>query len=387
MPPTLRIVADENIPCLSNYFSHLGEIVSLPGRKILAKHLSQADVLLVRSVTPVNSELLADSSVKFVGSTTIGVDHVDRHYLRENNIQFSFAPGCNARSVVEYVIAALWALRPDLGNIRDRKVAIIGCGNVGWRLADLLDNLGFQVKVCDPLIKTDSRFEFVDLSEALQADIISLHTPLTHTGEFATHHMINASNIDQIRAGTLLINTSRGAVIDNQALLTRLQSRVDLFTVLDVWENEPIINMDLMQCVNVATPHISGYSFDGKLAGTRAIYHALCRFLQQSEEFPQLSDIPLDRLMLVGNAALDGDSFIGDLLTKIYDIQSDDQRFRQALSASGANIKNEFDQLRKSYPIRREWSNFTLAPTVDLSSLQRRLLAILGIDIELRKNA
>ena len=226
----MLIVADENIPLLDSFFADFGDIRRVSGRDLDASQVRDADVLLVRSVTRVNRELLEGSRVRFVGTATIGTDHVDKEWLAAQGISFSAAPGCNANSVVEYVlaVAALYADRKGLSDWSRQSVGIVGVGNVGGLLAQKLDRLGFNVVLCDPLRQSDAADdsateEFSSLQHALECDIVTLHTPLTHEGNHPTYHLLGSQQLAALNADQLLINSGRGRVIDNMALLARLQ--------------------------------------------------------------------------------------------------------------------------------------------------------------------
>lgn len=322
----LKIVADENIAYAQHFFAAMGELVLLPGRSISRADIQDADILLVRSVTQVNSELLAGSAVRFVGSCTIGTDHVDTQWLSENNIQFSYAPGCNAQAVVEYVLSALRALEVDFSA---SKVGVVGCGNVGGRLLRCLQKSGVDVVGYDPFL-LDSDLPLVDFETILVCDVICLHTPLTKTGAYPTFHLFNEAVINQLKPNAVLLNAGRGAVIDNAALLRRIESHNDLRVVLDVWENEPAIDHDLLAHVDIGTPHIAGYSAEGKLRGTEMVYEALCYFLEcEKTAEPVILD---------------------DNITP-YAIFADDAALREQYPIDGALA---FDRLRKHYKPRRE---------------------------------
>lgn len=322
----LRIVADENIAYASEFFSQLGELVLLAGRSISREDIVSADILLVRSVTQVNRELLDGTSVSFVGSCTIGTDHVDREWLAENGIHFAFAPGCNARAVIEYVLSALLALQVDFST---SSIGVVGCGNVGGRLLRALQSAGVKVAGCDPFLQ-GSGLPLVDFDYILACDVICLHTPLTRSGEHPTFHLFDETVINRIKPGAVLLNAGRGAVVDNQALLQRLQTRSDLRVVFDVWENEPAISAALLRQVAIGTPHIAGYSAEGKLRGTEMIYESLCDFLGYEKV---AAPVTLD-----GNIAP-------------YNILFDHARLQEQYPIDGDVA---FDRLRKQYLPRRE---------------------------------
>ena len=225
----MKIIADENIPCVEQAFASLGEVGLLPGRDMQRDQVRDADILLVRSVTRVDQALLEGSNVRFVGSATIGFDHVDRDYLTQQGIGFSTAPGCNATSAAEYVVSALMAIS-DKKNISlsGKSAGIIGCGNVGSRVRSKLAALGMTCKVNDPpLAASGDHAAFVELEEALQADIVTLHVPLSNSGLHPTYHLVDATAMQKLKPGAVLVNTSRGAVVDNHALNALLEHRGD----------------------------------------------------------------------------------------------------------------------------------------------------------------
>lgn len=373
--PQIKIVADENIPLVEAFFGHLGEIVRRPGRQLAAEDVNDANALLVRSVTNVNSGLLGTSRVSFIGTCTIGVDHLDEQFLNEKSITYASAPGCNANSVVEYVYAALCELDVDwLG----KRVGIIGCGNVGGLLHQRLRAQGVECVCYDPFLTLEQNPDLAALEEVLACDIVSMHTPLTRTGQHPTYHLLSSVELSQLKEGAVLLNCGRGAVIDNQALLKLLHSRDDLRVVLDVWETEPEISRELLQKVALGTPHIAGYSYDGKLKGTEMIYEALCQHLQQVPErsLQQLVP-PLDHAVIEIPA---GDTWtvIKQLVKHIYAITVDDRALR-GLADSAESIEafaKGFDSLRKHYPVRREFHNYQVNWSGADKELATRLRAL-----------
>ncbi len=355
----MKIVADENIPLVEAFFSPLGDVLTRPGRTLKAEDVRDAEVLLVRSVTRVNRALLDGSKVRFVGTCTIGEDHLDLDYLKQHNIAFTSAPGCNANSVVEYVFSVLAALNTDW---RGKVFGIIGCGNVGGRLYQRLQALGVECRCYDPLLSSPSpvntplQRDLTSLEAVLAADIISLHTPLTRGGPYPTYHMLGMEQLLTLTPGSLLINSGRGAAIDNQALLRILQRRDDLTVALDVWEPEPALNPSLLERVALGTPHIAGYSYDGKVAGTAMVHRALCRFLSLEVEVPQ-DDVPAPAPLIVNSA--DAYTQLREAVLQAYDVRQDDRRLRWA-AADVAQLPKAFDALRKNYPRRLEFSNYVV---------------------------
>jgi len=353
----VKIVADENIPLINEVFAGLGDVRTYAGRSITADQVKDADVLLVRSVTRVDKTLLAGSQVKFVGTCTIGTDHIDLTYLKDHNIAFSAAPGCNANAVVDYVLSVLVVLaRQQCFDLASRCVGIVGVGNVGSRLKARLEAIGMRCVCADPLHDDQNIPGLVHLDELIeQADIISLHTPLTKTGSHPTYHLFSRDSLLKLKAGSILINSSRGSVVDNAALMKVLEERSDITAVLDVWEGEPEVSLPLLSKVTLATPHIAGYSLDGKIHGTRMVYEALCRTFQLDESIDVCALAPTVN-KLDGTALDDQNAMLAafDLVLKCYDVRRDDRAFRQVMVAENNDLAGSFDELRKNYPERRE---------------------------------
>ena len=352
----LNIVADENIPFLNEFFGHFGNITALPGRAMQAKDLAAADILLVRSVTKVNEDLLKNSPVKFVGTCTIGVDHLDAAYLGARGITTASAPGCNAGGVVQYVLSALARVRPQWPQA---KIGIVGCGNVGGRLYRVLNAAGVNVCGFDPF-KHHADIRWVDWEDLLQCDIICVHTPLTRGGNSPTYHLFDEAVTTRLKRGALLLNAGRGEVIDNLALLKCLQQQQDLTVVLDVWEGEPDIVAPLMNYVTLGTPHIAGYSFEGRVNGSLMIHRALGQFLALDEaELTQHAVSVMARAM--GDPACLNFTDMNSSLLSIYDVARDDEQLRALVNKDGTS-RLGFDQLRKNYPQRRELSHYIVSP-------------------------
>ncbi|MCX6174746.1 MAG: 4-phosphoerythronate dehydrogenase [Ignavibacteriales bacterium] len=357
----MKIVVDENIPQAREAFDSFGELIFSTGRKISKELLADIDVLLVRSITNVNEKLLTGTNVKFVATATAGTDHVDKEYLIRNKITFADAAGCNSFSVAEYLIAALSNIFSNNNfSFNGKSLGIVGIGNVGSKVASFAKALGFNVLQNDPPIERKSGVkDFVPLEDILQCDIISLHVPLTHSGIDKTYHLLNEKNLNQIKSGTILINTSRGEVVDNEALKKRLQNKNDLITVLDVWENEPNIDFELLKMVNLCSAHIAGYSLEGKVNGTEIIYNKLCDFLgitpNWEAKYPAISNsvITIDRRLSL-------EELLNDIINQIYTIEKDDKLLREGINLGMHQQAKHFDDLRKNYPVRREFNNYTI---------------------------
>ncbi|NNA16368.1 4-phosphoerythronate dehydrogenase PdxB [Pseudomonas lundensis] len=359
----MLIVADENIPLIEEFFASFGEIRRLPGRQITRADVHDADVLLVRSVTRVDRELLEGSAVKFVGTCTIGTDHLALDDFEHAGIQWASAPGCNARGVVDYVLGSLLTLADIEGaDLAQRTYGVIGAGEVGGRLVRVLRDLGWKVQVCDPLRQAAEGADYVSLEQIIeQCDVISLHTPLSKSGDFATWHLLDEARLNRLKPGTWLINASRGPVVDNAALRNVLNARDDLQAVLDVWEGEPQVDVELADLCVLATPHIAGYSLDGKQRGTAQIYQALCAFLGQTPQV-QLADLlPAPWLAKVELSANSDQAWALAMVCRgVYDPRRDDADFRRTLTGPVDQQKQAFDGLRKHYPVRREIEGLTV---------------------------
>ncbi|GGI83636.1 4-phosphoerythronate dehydrogenase PdxB [Shewanella gelidii] len=355
----MKIIADENMPYVQELFAALGEVVLVDGRHLSPEQVADADVLLVRSVTAVNKELLSENrALQFVGTATIGTDHIDLDYLTERNISFSSAPGCNATAVGEYAFTAMLELaRRTNSQLKNKTVGIIGAGNTGSALAKCLRGFGIKVLLNDPLLQAqgDSR-DFVSLDQVIsEADIISLHVPLTKLGVHKTWYLFDEARLNGLKPGAWLLNCCRGEVINNRALIEFKQQREDVRLVLDVWEGEPSPMDELVPLVDIATPHIAGYSLEGKARGTLMLYEQLCRTLSVPVDKSLAELLPSYHLQSVSLASEINQMQLTSLVRSVYDIRDDDELFRISYSVPGG-----FDQMRKNHRHRREFSALTL---------------------------
>ncbi len=352
----MKIVADENIAQVAAYFAGAGELVLLPGRAIDAPAVKDADALLVRSVTTVDAKLLTGSRCRFVGTATSGIDHVDMNWLQQQGINFGWAQSCNADSVVDYVFSALAHLSERDGcDWRALSFGIAGCGQIGGRLAHKLRALGLRVAIHDPFLDKRHALSgcFTDFATVLQQDIVTFHTPLTRTGAWPTWHLLDAKGLARLQPDTILINAARGAVIDNAALLAHIRSRPEQRVVLDAWENEPGIDLELLRRVRLGTAHIAGYSQEGKLNGTRMIAAEFSRHFDV--KLPRVKDESGQAVALKAvDQKLSALRQLNGLILQACDVGSDDTALRQ--SASMPDPAAQFDLLRKQYPVRREFS-------------------------------
>lgn len=371
----MRIVADENIPYVREAFCQLGEVHTVAGRQIQPATVKQADILLVRSVTPVNESLLAGSQVRFVGTATIGCDHVDLDYLAKHQIAFANAPGSNAISTAEYVISALFVLAERQAfKLHDKTVGIIGCGNVGSQVLQKLQSLNVSCQVYDPLLQTPL-IPLTNLETVLSAKIITLHVPLTNSGDYATEHMVNETFLAQLADDAILINTSRGKIIEEDALQARLNQATKMTVVLDVWNHEPLINLALLDKTALSTPHIAGYSIEGKARGTEILYKAICAFLKKTPTWVARYSIPPPPLsQLTFTPTIEDNQALRIAVMACYDIRSDDATLRHITQTTNPN--EYFDTLRKHYPLRREFKSIQIKVPLIKNTLIQQLTGL-----------
>ncbi|PKG75628.1 erythronate-4-phosphate dehydrogenase [Shewanella sp. GutCb] len=351
----MKILADENMPYVQQLFGHLGTIETVNGRELTAEQVNNVDILLVRSVTQVNQALLAgNNQLKFVGSATIGTDHIDLDYLASRNIPFSNAPGCNATAVGEFAFIAMLELAQRFKSpLKGKVVGIVGAGNTGTAVAKCLEAYGIEVLLCDPVLeaKGDPR-SFVSLNFLIdKCDVISLHTPITKTGEHKTWYLFDEARLNRLRENTWLLNCCRGEVIDNRALLKFKQQRDDIKVVLDVWEGEPHPMPELVPYIEFCTPHIAGYSLEGKARGTYMLYQQVAKVLNIKGENKMDALLPALWSEQVTVTEIATERALLQLARFVYDLRDDDELFRK-------NFLNNlgFDHMRKNHKHRREFS-------------------------------
>jgi len=367
-----RIVADENMPAIEHLFGDLAEITRLDGRSINSTVLQNADALLCRSITSVDQSLLENTAVKFVGTATIGTDHLDIPWLESQKIEsekigsgsiesekinWANAAGCNAAAVAQYVLSAVafWCKSYNKP-MQDVTIGIVGAGNVGTELARCLGLLSIKYLLCDPpLEQSGDPRQLVPMSDIMKCDVISLHVPIEKIGNYPTYHLIGSKELKQLSKEQLLINASRGAVIDNIALINSLSSSDSVKVILDVFEDEPNVSRQLLEQCLLSTSHIAGHTLEGKLRGSWLIYQAFCENFnikndkEESSIYPSPNQISLRDDNLISN------------LTAIYDIQSDSDALR---FQDDEPIAVKFDRLRKNATqlangnIRRDYSGW-----------------------------
>jgi len=386
----VKIVSDAHIPFVREMFSDCGELDLIPGHRIDADAVRDADALLVRSVTRIDAALLRGSSIQFVGSATAGTDHVDLAFLKRSGVVFASAPGGNADSVVEYVLAALVSVsvRRRLP-ILDATIGIVGCGQVGGRLARRAEGLGLNVLRNDPPLERDAEARneshpFIGLEELVhRSDIVSLHVPLYHNGPDKTVGLIGRTELDALVAKICLLNASRGGVVDEAEYLRRATGERPRALVLDVWEGEPLPDLRLQRLADVATPHIAGYSRDAKYRSTRMVAEALFSHFGLKGGMPIAADAMNSMTLDVPSADPAGDrvAYLHEVIGQMYPIMDDHARMAAISDAPDEARASAFRRLRADYPPRYGFDRYVLDDSRLTQADRARLTAGLGIRI------
>ena len=350
------------------------------GREMTPWVVADADILLVRSITPVGVDLLGGSKVRFVGTATIGFDHIDMDFLERNKIGFASAPGSNANSAAEYVIAGLLEIG-QRHNIRleGKTIGIIGVGNVGSRVAQKCAALGMNVYLNDPPLQRQTGDpKYLPIQELTDCDFITVHTPLTFGGPDKTYHLIDEEFFSSLKGGCVFVNASRGDVVDSRPLKEAIQTERLKAVVLDVWENEPNIYTGLLDMVDIGTPHIAGYSLDGKIAGMMMIYQAACEYFSLEPKFRAADFLPKPAVPQVKlrSYSFDEQQALSDIVREVYRIENDDKNLRQVLDKPAVEVGPYFDRLRKNYATRREFQNTQVVVEDADSTLAKKLNGI-----------
>jgi erythronate-4-phosphate dehydrogenase len=347
----IKIVADNRIPFLKGALDKVARVVYLPAKSITIEHLIDADALIVRTRTKCNENLLHGTSVRFIASATIGYDHIDTAYCEANGIRWTNAPGCNSASVKQYIASALAEIiRVDGKSFKNLTLGIIGVGNVGSKVEALAKTLGIKVLVNDPpLERNEGKKDFVSLDILLaESDIVTMHVPLNYHGMDKTFQMVNEKFFSTMKKATWFINTSRGEVIETQSLINVLKSGHLAGAVIDVWENEPEINTELLNLAHIATPHIAGYSADGKANGTAMSVQAISSFFDLGIDnwYPGFDPMPAKSLINLSCRSKSNEEIFCELSTIAYNIQEDTRKLKE--------FPSTFEMQRENYPIRRE---------------------------------
>jgi len=373
----LKIVADNKIPFLEGAMEDAAEMKYLPGAEISRNHLLDADGLITRTRTSCKGDLLEGTSVRFIASATIGYDHIDADYCAEQGIEWTNAPGCNSSSVEQYMVSTLlWLAVHRSFDLSGKTLGVIGVGNVGKKVAAAARALGMSVLLNDPpRQRAEGDAEFVSMEELQEhSDIITLHVPLNKGGLDNTQHLVNQDFLTHLKRGVILINSSRGGVVDEAALLEGIRSGILSDVILDVFENEPAINRDLLEVLTLATPHIAGYSLDGKANGTTMSVRAISRFfsLGLDDWSPATMPAPDSPEILTDASDTDLPELLWEVYRQTYDVSSDDRRLRSA--------PESFETLRGTYPFRREPAAYAVRIFQCYPEI-REILEKLGFDV------
>ncbi len=380
----MRIAVDEAIPYWNEAFIRFGEVRPFSGRKLRPADIRDVDALIVRSVTKVDSSLLEGSAVRFVGSATIGMDHLDVGYLKSRDIHYCNASGCNANAVSEYIVAALVLVAKRKGwDLKSKSIGVIGVGNVGSRVEKKAHALGMSILLCDPPLRDasgDQRYAS-SLDDVLGADILTFHVPLTTDGPYPTYHMVDKDVLERLSSRQFVINSSRGPVIKASDLKEALAARKIEGAVLDVWEDEPKVDLSLLDLVEIGTPHIAGYSIDGKIRATEMIFEELCRHFRQPLEWEKNHLYPAIASIEPRAERLRDDDALRSIISQAYDILRDDSAMRNLGFIPPDGAQAGFDRLRNEYRFRPEFRHFSIT----LNREQNRLAGVLrslGFQIE-----
>jgi len=369
----MRILADKNIPYLNGIAEYFGDVTYIAGKDFSYDTVRNADTLIVRTVVKIGEDILKGSMVKLICTASIGFDHIDTDYCNKAGIVWHNAPGSNSGSVMQYVLSSLLLLSRKKGfDLKCKTIGIIGAGNVGSKVAKACRLMGMKVLLNDPPRKQKEDSEdFVDIETIKkEADIISFHVPLTKDGMFKTFHMADDRFFASLAKKPIVINTARGSVFDTKAIKEAIQTNKIAATVIDCWENEPVIDTEYMSMVDIATPHIAGYSADGKANATRMSLERVADFWRLSKDPVSLIKVPEPRNPVIDISGMEGD-ILTDVILKVYSPETDMEPF----------IKNpdKFQQLRDDYPVRREYPAYKVINVTDSCS---GLLKNLGFVVE-----
>ncbi len=383
----LNILADQDIPYVHEAFRHIGTVHKVAARDITRAAVKGADILLVRSVTSVDHRLVEGSQIQFAGSATIGTDHVDHTALAALGIAFAHARGAGAESVAEYVTAAILVIATRAGlALKATTLGIVGCGDIGSRVFRRAQALGMRVLQNDPPLAEASKgpCSYVPLYALLrESDIVTLHVPLSRTGAHATHHLFGSRALEQMKTGAWLINTARGPVVSGQALHAALVCGSLGGAVLDVWEHEPTPSQSLLHKVSLATPHIAGHSYDGKLLGTILLYRAVARHfgVTPSWDYAALQQPPAPLSLAPSTGTRHAAAWLDALTRTMYDLRADDARMRTLLDVPPEALGACFGLLRTGYPRRRAFRHHQIAAGAVPPALHEAVRHGLGVQL------
>lgn len=374
------------MPLVEEAFKTIGKTTVLEGRTITADDLKDVDIFATRSTTKVNKQLLQGSKIKFVGTATIGIDHMDTDYMENNGIKWCYSPGCNANSVSEYLVAGLLHLaRKNNFTLEGKTIGIIGIGNVGKLVVKKAEALGMRILQNDPpRQRAENSSQFVSLEQIKQeSDIITVHVPLTKEGIDATYHLIDKNFFSQTKENLIFIDAARGPIVDTPALINAIDTGTVSHCIMDTWEGEPDLVQELLDKVDIGTPHIAGHSYEGKVQGTIMVFEQACKYFGiesnwNPEPFmpePIIPELSIDATNMEDEAVLE------KLVSQVYDIIQDDTNLRKISTKTGNDRKAHFDSLRKNYPMRREF-RFTTIKANNVSDKLKNKIQKLGFKLQ-----
>jgi len=373
----MKFIIDDKIPYIKGVLEPFGEVVYLPGAKTTPEVVKDADVLITRTRTICNERLLSGSSIKFIATATIGYDHIDTSYCDNMGIKWVNAAGCNSRSVEQYMASALFVLATQKGfSLKDKTIGIVGVGHVGSKVARVCKLFGMKVLLNDPpRARKEGSEKYCTFGDIIQkADIITFHVPLTLKGEDSTYHLADSSFFEALKLKPIILNSSRGGIIETKALKQAYTKNQLSGIVLDCWENEPQIDLELLKMADITTPHIAGYSKDGKANGTSLSVQAISRFFNLGIDTWQAEkiDSPAQTTIFLDGLNLSEEEIISKIVLSTYDIRTDDAALR-----SNPEL---FEKLREDYPVRREYPVYKLH-TMNVKERTLDKLELLGFKI------
>ncbi|MBN1821989.1 MAG: 4-phosphoerythronate dehydrogenase PdxB [Prolixibacteraceae bacterium] len=353
----MKIIVDDKIPYIKGALEPFAEVVYLPGNKTTPEVVKNAEAIITRTRTICNEQLLKDSKVKFIASATIGFDHIDTAYCEKSGIGWTNAPGCNAESVNQYIASALFSYFLKKSESPENKtIGIVGVGNVGSKVARLCEIIGMKVLLNDPpRERVEGPEKFTSLKQICEeSDIITFHVPLINSGKDKTLHMVDDVFIQSLKNKPLLINTCRGEVFDTNAVKSAYMEKQISGLIIDCWENEPDLDLEMLKLCDFATPHIAGYSKDGKANGTRMSVQAVSRFFKLGIDNwePEGVELPKSTKIEIDGQESDEFSIIAEAVLSTYNIETDDKNLRENPGI--------FEKLRGDYPVRREFGTYKL---------------------------
>ncbi|MDG5799454.1 4-phosphoerythronate dehydrogenase [Marinilabiliaceae bacterium ANBcel2] len=373
----MKIVIDDKIPYIKNIFEPYAKVLYIKDEKIDRKEVKDADLIIIRTRTLCDHKLLSQSKVKMVATATIGTDHIDTEWLAQKGIKWTNAPGCNSGSVMQYISSTLALLIKQGVDPEKTTVGIVGVGNVGSKVEKIAKLMGFKILLNDPpRERKEGKTGFYDYKRVMQeSDIITFHTPLIKSGADKTHHLFNNDSLNYIKKGAVIINSARGEITETNALIKGVDNKIISKLAIDVWENEPTISKELFKRVWIGTPHIAGYSADGKANATKIVVNRAAHFfnLPLKEWSPDKIPVPKKNTIELNRNASTTMQLCNSIL-KTYNVTDDYNRLK-------LNI-NDFEKLRGDYPLRREFNAWNIKMNKKITVEESSVLSKAGFQIQ-----